>query len=141
MESIIIFGLAIWQAVETWHHGSIFATGRARCRLWLTSEQPTVRWLGELTNCMFCLSHWVGLVIVSAGLLTGFFSGLLQLIVTVLINTLAAVRVAQLGNDLAHAFTRSPPSDVMVVDETVFNEPADPYQPDSSLTGEPNERS
>jgi len=53
ISEIVIVALVTWQAVEIWHHGAIFATGRA-----LTEEAQGL-W-ADLLNCPFCLSLWVG---------------------------------------------------------------------------------
>ena len=53
--------LAVWQAVEIWRHGSLFAGSRA----WLEAAEPADWYLpvAELLLCPFCLSIWVGLLL------------------------------------------------------------------------------
>lgn len=114
MNDVLIRGLALWQAIETWHHGQVFARPRSYLRGWTASRWFVVRWLGDLVNCMFCLSHWVGFVIVAACVLKPD-----NVYVQIAVQTLAVVRVAQLGNDLTHHWHRSPPSDSITVDELV----------------------
>lgn len=112
MTDLLVLGLALWQAVETWHHGSIFKRSRTYFRSWKKSRYGIVRLLAELINCMFCLSHWVGATLVVAYLAAGDY-----LPVRIIVWTLAVIRLAQLGNDLTHDSNRSPPSDVVPEDE------------------------
>lgn len=118
-----IYGLAVWQAVETWRHGSLFRTARKfnRDRL-LTHADWRVRKLGEGLNCPFCLSHWAaGLAAALAVLfatLPEFVSGCLWWAV----YGLAVTRTAQIGNDVMKGtgWSQSPPGDVVVIDELEF---------------------
>ncbi len=121
MSDLIVLGLALWQAIETWHHGSLFIGARNRLRELQDSSWAGVRFLGEAVSCMFCLSHWVGLALVSLYFLCDGKG-----VIAVIVYTLAVIRFAQLGNDLTHSFSRSPPSDVVTENELMeFMEPGD----------------
>lgn len=120
MTDLLVLGLALWQAIETWHHGSVFKRSRAFFRSWKKSRYGIVRWSAELISCMFCLSHWVGVLLVA-----GYFHMGWNPIVHTFVWTLATVRLAQLGNDLSHNWNRSPPGDVVPEDEQFeFTDPS-----------------
>ena len=93
-----VAALANWQAVETYHHGSIFARNRA---YW----EVRGGLVGELLACPFCLSHWTGMVIAVFvfELYPRDTPGLLLLPV----YWLAVVRLSQFFNDRFHAYCRT----------------------------------
>ncbi len=80
--------LAVWEIIEIWRHSALFADWRARVELWEGS-------FGYMLRCSFCLSPWVAFFCVVAG-----FDSLLY--------ALGIARLANLGNDLTHAFCRTP---------------------------------
>jgi hypothetical protein len=96
LTELVVAALATWQAVEVWHHGSLFADIRAKAEL-RADAAGFGGWLARLLLCPFCLSVWV-----AAAALT----------VTVLVPpvawVLAAARLANLGNDVFHARCRTP---------------------------------
>jgi len=58
LEVFVVVGLATWYAVEAVKHKAIFAWFRSRAELW-------TGWWGELYACPFCLSFWVGSVLLA----------------------------------------------------------------------------
>ena len=48
---LFVAAFAVWEWVEVWHHGSIFATCRARVENWQG-------FIGQVLRCPFCLSVW-----------------------------------------------------------------------------------
>lgn len=95
---LIVCGLATWQIVEIWRHGSIF--GKARMRAEALSNSDSAFYLvGDLLNCPFCLSVWVGFI--SYGLWCWHYTSLVVI-------GFAISRLANLGNDFAYFITRSP---------------------------------
>ncbi len=109
--NLVIAAIAGWQAVETWHHGSIF--GGPKAWLWVYRENKDRSWVGrkiaELLTCPFCLSHWTCTAAVLVMLLTEGNSAW-----KLPVYCLAAIRVAQLLNDLSHSLTRSPSGDIEI---------------------------
>ncbi len=108
---LLIAALATWQAVEVWHHSLLFAGARASLEL----EDG---FFVQLLLCPFCLSVWVALLCCGVvwagwppptplGLLVCSFLGMAKLFV----YTLAASRLANLGNDFFHARCRTPRGD------------------------------
>lgn len=104
--ALLVFVLAVlanWQTVETWHHGSIFESWRAK----LESYRD---WRSELSGCPFCLGHWTGAGWAALGFTAltwqqgpaGYDWLLLPLF------ALAVIRVSQWLNDLNHSITRTP---------------------------------
>jgi hypothetical protein len=103
--TLIISALATWQAIEIWHHSSLFNPLRAR----LENYQSRVV---ELLRCPFCLSPWIALLCVlvldlGADLETGGHR-LTVLLITAPIYALAASRLANVLNDLTAGFNRTP---------------------------------
>jgi hypothetical protein len=96
--TLIVAALATWHIVEVWHHGSIFASWRARVDLW-------EGFFGELLRCPFCLSVWV------AGLSTGWFfltSAVGYDVLAWPLYLFAVARLANLGNDVSRDLCRTP---------------------------------
>lgn len=102
---IIVVALATWHVVELWHHGSLFATLRARLEVGGT-------FAADLLLCPFCLTTWVawGMMIWVIGveaLLSdrppavrmAWYAGVLGF---------AAARVANLLNDVLSPYSRTP---------------------------------
>lgn len=118
MTDLLVLGLAVWQAVETWRHGSIFFRPRQFFREQRRHPVYWRRWSGELLSCPFCLPHWVALIFV-----IGWFCDWTP--AKLAIWALAATRLAQLGNDLTHEWNRSPPRDPEPEDEQYeFTDPS-----------------
>jgi hypothetical protein len=94
--------LANWQAVETFHHGSLFESLRAR----LESRRDGI---SELTGCPFCLGHWSGLLL-SALSFTCFAWDKAPLPTWLLfpVFTLAVIRASQWLNDRVASYCRTP---------------------------------
>ena len=99
LDETIVCGLAVWQAVEIWHHSELFLPWRTRLRAWRDKGSRVGSFVGRLLLCPFCLSPWVGWIIALMVLTTP---------LRWLIYGLAAARVAQLGNDLTHTWCRTP---------------------------------
>lgn len=94
MITLLVAALATWQIVEIYHHSLLFSSVRARI-------EARGDFLAALTGCPFCLSVWVAMV------------------TTIMMQTdwiwlqtpvlgFAAGRVANLGNDLFHHYSRTP---------------------------------
>ena len=103
LTELIASGLAVWQIVEIWHHGALFETRRAAVLHYYTEHHNLRGWFCELLLCPFCLSPWVGAIVAGLLLLCGWKSPAGWLVMT-----FAAARIANLGNDLTHAFCRTP---------------------------------
>jgi len=107
-----VVGLGVWAAVECLHHGAIFE----RLRAYLEARGG---FFSELFVCPYCLSHNVGLLLAAVAetvtvLSTGWSWSILP---RYLLVWLAAVRLANLGNDLAHDRSRTPRPDYGSSDE------------------------
>lgn len=106
---LLAVSLAVWQTGEIWRHGRI-----------LSGLRDQIDWLGgpiaDLLLCPFCLSVWLGwlfcLLLVLRGQLTA-----AEPYIIVFVYGLAASRLANLANDLFHAYCRTPR--VNVVEENV----------------------
>jgi hypothetical protein len=107
---IAVAALATWQAVEVWHHGSIFAGARA----WM--ELKTGFWM-RLLLCPFCLTVWVSTAFVLVlmterqGTPEGWFTFIIWApfyLLRMFVYGLAVARLANLGNDLTHRWCRTP---------------------------------
>ena len=98
---LLVVGLAVAHAVEVYNHGSIMADIRAR------DQSSNVQFIVDLSNCMFCLSLWVALVISAYWLLLP-----VQLcgvpIFRIPVYALAVARLSNLFNDLTYRFNRTP---------------------------------
>lgn len=105
MLDFLIIVLATWQAVEIWHHSSLFATWRARaeCHNW------------TVLLCPFCLSVWVALVITAWLTVWSILPDEWHLMRLPFI-ALSASRVANLCNDVFHRFNRTPKSNTDISD-------------------------
>lgn len=97
MTDLIVAALATWQIVEIWHHSFLLATPRSIAEMWPNK-------LGELLSCPWCLSVWVGAACTlglqvpgSCGSVTAF-----------LVWAFATSRLANLGNDVFHGYSRTP---------------------------------
>ena len=119
--------LATWQIVEIWRHSSLLAGWRARVEVW--DDRFPWGFAQGLLSCPYCLSVWVGWLIV--GLLSlssdcepwllklryepytlswqicGLTGLGLLWVVKVLVWGLAISRAANLGNDITHQFCRT----------------------------------
>jgi hypothetical protein len=95
---LITAALAVWEAIEIWRHGEIFATKReqARMRGW------------DVLGCAFCAAPWISLLFAN-WVMIGRFSQLM----TLPIYALAVARLANLGNDITHRWSRTPKQDVI----------------------------
>jgi hypothetical protein len=95
---IFVVALAVWQAVEIWHHGSLFEEVRAWFETKQHSDNLLWRFVSGLAACPFCLSVWVAALLV-----------ILEILHLGLFNSILAVsRMANLANDLAWRFCRTP---------------------------------
>jgi len=110
---LVIAVAATWQSVEIWRHSYIMATFRAKADL-------LDNWFGYLLKCPFCLSVSVG-VIVSCVVFAPVPTYtdniylwpfvLIGIGVKLFVTGLAVSRLANLGNDLAYAYCRTPKED------------------------------
>lgn len=99
---VVIMILATNQAVETFHHGSLFAESRAKLEI---SEG----FFAELLLCPFCLSHWVAALTVGWYVVARWLVGeTWELLALAPVYALAIARGAQLLNDVAHRRLRTP---------------------------------
>lgn len=117
LAQFVILGLAVWQAVEIWHHSAIFAEKRSLL-------EARGDWLADLTRCPFCLSVWVGMVFafilnleftitwvpdasVSLAGVAEVLFWFLQSGLKLFVYGLAGSRLANLGNDLSYQYCRT----------------------------------
>ena len=115
---LLVCSLATWQAVEIWHHGSLFEEARAAIENWLTLPSTIElkaalvvefkRWLAGLLLCPFCLSVWVGAGMAGSVLLGTALGGAGRLVLLAVPLALATSRLANLANDLTHGIGRTP---------------------------------
>jgi hypothetical protein len=102
---LFISAMAVWEAVEIWHHSSLFSDARARVELWEGK-------IGELLMCPFCLSVWVALAVVSLVEVSAYTSlygpRWATYCSSIPIYTLAVARLSNLFNDLTYKSTRTP---------------------------------
>jgi hypothetical protein len=89
--ALLVAALAVWEAVEIWHHGEIFAGWRA----WLECGSG---FFARLLLCPFCLAVWVALPVTILLLLAELLSPWWGLPAYLL----AAARLSNLGNDITH---------------------------------------
>jgi hypothetical protein len=95
---MVMAALATWAAVETWHHGEIFARQRA---YWEVREG----FFAELLTCPFCLSHWVSLAFTGLAFANSKDANQLFFVPAF---WLAATRLSNLFNDVFHGWCRTP---------------------------------
>ncbi len=106
--TLILMALAVWQTVEVIHHSELF--NGTRVLAGYIADQPLqmkleLDWrifIAKMYLCPFCLSHWVA--IFYALMLVSPLSGLISWWLLIL----SAVRLANLGNDLASNYTKTP---------------------------------
>jgi hypothetical protein len=117
LTELIVAALAVWEIIEIYHHSSLFASARARVEL-LEGKIRT------LLTCPFCMSTWVAWILVLPPMFAArlapaeaealALAGLGWLFLALwrwIIYGLALARLANLGNDLAHARCRTPRAD------------------------------
>lgn len=99
---LLVCSLATWHAVEVWHHGSIFASARARLEL----TDGWFSWFANLMLCPFCLTvHaavWITVWYVATDELPNTVYWRLP------VFGLAIARCANLANDISHKWCRTP---------------------------------
>jgi Protein of unknown function (DUF1360) len=106
---VVVAALATWQIVEIWHHGAFhlgpidFPDWRSRVENW--GYMGVRGWFADVLQCPWCLSVWVGLL-VCAGLVLSNTLGTSW--VALPVYAFAVSRLANLGNDLLHAWCRTP---------------------------------
>jgi hypothetical protein len=104
---LIILGLAVWQTVETLHHSELFYGWREVANEIVDQKQGLVSpdlglFAAKAYSCPYCLAHWVA--ILYAALLYTPLHG----VVSWWSLALAAVRIANIGNDLVGDRCRTP---------------------------------
>lgn len=99
---LVVLALAVWEALEIWHHSSLLANLRDKY------ENLDGR-MGELFRCMFCMAPWTALLAIV--IFRGTFFALV-------IYALAVARLANLGNDLTHHWCRTPKIEDLVPPST-----------------------
>lgn len=100
--NLVTAAMAIWQVVEIWHHGQLFADWRSRVETWAAGVKG---WVGNLLTCPWCLSVWVGFLVCGNLLLS---DALGAPWVAFFPYAFAASRLANVGNDLTHHWCRTP---------------------------------
>ena len=123
---LLMSALANWQAVETYHHGAIFATVRAR-------YEDRLGFLAELIGCPFCLSHWTAMIFTALAFNSPVVTSGSESWWLVPAFWLATVRLSNVFNDLTHAVCRTPRIDKELLESTgLLNGTADnPRYPDT----------
>lgn len=104
--AMIVEALATWQLVEIVRHAKLTLAPRRCLRRVAKQGGPSfapLRWLDQLVSCGFCLSVWA-----AAGVLSLRWAGPVG---EFAILVLAVSRLANLGNDLAHDWCRTPRHD------------------------------
>lgn len=91
----VLAALAVWEVIEIWRHGDLFAGLRARTEAYDT-------WWSYLLGCGFCLAPWTALAVV----LAWHYVPAAKLVIL----AFAVARLANLGNDLAYDWCRTPKS-------------------------------
>ena len=114
---VVLVGVAVWQAVDTFHHGSLFKAVRewaeegvelgewALARLNMLDDRLVghlLLFLGKLLLCPFCLAHWLSLIFTAAYCATFNLSG----VTPAVLIWLGAVKFATLCNDGFYSVTR-----------------------------------
>jgi hypothetical protein len=132
LTNLLVAALATWQIIEVYHHSPLFANARAR-------DELSEGYWARVRKCPWCWSFWVSvfpIVMVwntpmnwatmtgqpaarpaaeplawpyQVLLIVGFMINMVGLLVTWM---LAASRLANLGNDLAHKWCRTPGREV-----------------------------
>ena len=93
---IFVLALGTWQTVEVLHHSKLCYDLRIRM-------EKVGGFMGDVTSCPFCLSHWVAIFY---GI--GLGIPVLNQPIFIWLLLLAAVRLANLGNDLTWSYNRTP---------------------------------
>lgn len=105
---LIVAVLAVWEIVEIWRHGAIFATWRARTETW-------DNWVGDLLACGFCLAPWVAWLVLGWIFLIDFLGW--PEVALLPVYGLAVAGAANLLNDLSHGFCRTPKAQNLASEE------------------------
>jgi hypothetical protein len=98
---LLLASLANWQAVETYHHGEIFANMRARF-------DARVGFTSDLVGCPFCLSHWTAMIFAVWVVFIQLPTSGSELWGIMPMFWLSTVRLSNLFNDLTHSVCRTP---------------------------------
>lgn len=109
LTDLVINALAVWQTIELFRHGSVFSGVRSD----LKARSRRESMLAYLLLCPFCLSPWVALAVVLLSHIPGAEP------LRIFVFAAAVSRLANLGNDLAYSYTRSPASDLKTDDDSV----------------------
>jgi len=115
--TVIIAGLAIWQAVKIWNYSELFAVQRARA-------EASNGFFGRLLQCPFCLSNWVAAFVVctiaASEILPIFDLNVLSILAAVPAKVFASARVANLCNDFFKIWDRTPRYSAVLNDDGEF---------------------
>ena len=104
--NVVLVALATWQIVEILHHSELALPANKWANK--NTQAGVLRsFLARAFRCPFCLSHWVAGVLVIGICLSQSNVPHCRYLEYV-IWLFAAVRLANLGNDLAYGQTRSP---------------------------------
>jgi len=111
VSDLLVLGLATNYMLEAWRHGRIFVVLRAR---W----QARSGFVADLLNCSFCLSPYAALLCAAVWYLGAGFLPYPWLIAARLpVLALAVARLANLINDVAHRYCRTPNRESETSDE------------------------
>lgn len=135
LAELIVLGFAVWEAIEIWRHADVpfIATGRAyvetwdgffgqvlRCPFCLAPWAAITLWLSasEIAYCLASAVCLLALVFGKHTKVTGWILALTMILIALLnvgfrrydvhLLVLAAARLANVGNDLTHAWCRTP---------------------------------
>lgn len=123
MFNLIVAALAVWQAINIWHHSSLFSSKRAYVECWDD-------WRKDLLRCPFCLSPWVAVAMVLwLGLVDHLIVPRLPVLGLVLdapIHALAVSRVANVLHDLMKKLDQTPKANKLGVPVTGDHQAEEP---------------
>jgi len=131
--NVILVALATWQIVEILHHSEIALPIR---RLAARNTQTGVfrSFFSRAYNCPFCLTHWVAATLIAVLLFYPAHEQCRGLLTFVLV-VFATARLANLGNDLAYNYTRTPRIELEEHSEDIEIEDKPPEDDGDDLRG------
>lgn len=96
-----ILTLALWEILEIWRHGELFADWRAELEL-------RDAWWARLLSCGFCLAPWAAWWLLACLALDHYGPPWVRQVDWLLLQGFALARAANVLNDLLYARCRTP---------------------------------